>query len=71
MQARDGESSTIESVLKEMKQRDAQDMGRAIAPLKPAEDAYYLDSTQMGFRDVVRCIVERVDDRCDPSSFDR
>ena len=39
--------------------RDEQDMNRAIAPLKQAEDAYYLDSSELTIDEVVDCILER------------
>ncbi|KAF6265805.1 Cytidylate kinase-domain-containing protein [Scenedesmus sp. NREL 46B-D3] len=43
-----GASDTMyEEVLADMKARDARDMGRAAAPLKPADDALVLDTTLM------------------------
>ena len=39
--------------------RDHADSTRAVAPLRPAEDAVHLDTTSMGFADQVRFIVER------------
>src|ERR1700759_4669022 len=38
---------TEESVLKELRERDARDRNRAESPLRPAEDAVILDSTEM------------------------
>ncbi len=35
------------AVLQDMTQRDARDSGRAVAPLKPADDALFLDSSDM------------------------
>ena len=41
-------SESIESrVLQEMKDRDARDSGRAVAPLKAAEDALRIDTTDL------------------------
>ncbi len=40
-----GERVTLEEVLRDMKQRDAQDEGRAVAPLRPAPDAIRVDTT--------------------------
>jgi len=40
-----GADDTYEEVLADMRYRDAQDAGRAVAPLKPAEDAVVLDTT--------------------------
>jgi cytidylate kinase len=38
---------TEESIIREMKERDARDRNRAESPLRPAEDAVILDSTGM------------------------
>ena len=43
-----------------MKRRDAQDEGRAVAPLKPADDAVMLDSSTMTIDAVVERILSRV-----------
>lgn len=40
-------------VLAEVKERDARDMGRADAPLKPAEDAVVIDTSEMGIDEAV------------------
>jgi len=42
-----GISSTIDGLLRDIRERDARDAGRAVAPLKPAEDAVILDTTGM------------------------
>ncbi len=42
-----GEASIYARVLQEMRDRDARDSGRAAAPLRPAEDAIVLDTTEM------------------------
>ena len=34
--------------------RDERDMNRAVSPLKPAEDAFVIDSTDMGIEEVLR-----------------
>jgi len=39
--------------------RDHADSTRAVAPLRPAEDAVHLDTTSMGFAEQVRFIVDR------------
>jgi cytidylate kinase len=44
---------TEESVLKELRERDARDRNRAQSPLRPAEDAVILDSTTMTLDDVL------------------
>ncbi len=42
-----GEEAIYARVLQEMRDRDARDSGRAAAPLKPADDAIVLDTTEM------------------------
>jgi 3-phosphoshikimate 1-carboxyvinyltransferase len=42
-----GISSTIDGLLRDIRERDARDASRAAAPLKPAEDAVILDTTYM------------------------
>ncbi|PKO02194.1 MAG: cytidylate kinase [Chloroflexi bacterium HGW-Chloroflexi-5] len=39
-----GESTTYEEILASIRKRDEVDSSRAVAPLKPAEDAYVIDS---------------------------
>jgi cytidylate kinase len=52
-----GESLSRESVEEELKKRDYQDETRALAPLKPAEDAVIIDSTDLTIEQVVEDIV--------------
>ena len=42
-----GNSITIDSLLRDIRERDARDAGRAAAPLKPAADAVLLDTTDL------------------------
>ena len=42
-----GISVTMESLLRDIRERDARDAGRAAAPLKPAADAVILDTTDL------------------------
>ncbi len=42
-----GKASIYPRVLQEMQERDARDGGRAVAPLRPAEGAIVLDTTEM------------------------
>jgi cytidylate kinase len=37
-----------EAILEDIEKRDARDMGRTDSPLKPAEDAHLLDTSNMG-----------------------
>ncbi|HUU57481.1 MAG TPA: (d)CMP kinase [bacterium] len=47
-------------VEKDLAARDRRDSARAIAPLKRAEGAVYIDTTGVAFADVVESIIERV-----------
>lgn len=42
-----GLSATYDAVLKDMKERDFRDTNREIAPLKPAEDGFILDTSDL------------------------
>ncbi len=52
-----GETPDIEKIKADIEQRDYQDMNRDIAPLKQAEDAIYLDTSNMGIDQVVNFII--------------
>ena len=49
---------TYEAVLKEQKYRDEQDKNREFAPLIIAEDAHYIESSDMTIQDTVDAILE-------------
>jgi cytidylate kinase len=42
-----GFSANMQDLLKDLRERDARDSNRAVAPLKPAEGAYLLDTSDM------------------------
>ncbi|MFC3220426.1 (d)CMP kinase [Tianweitania populi] len=42
-----GRDASYQTILADIEKRDARDMGRADSPLKPAEDAHLLDTSQM------------------------
>lgn len=52
-----GLSADPEQILLQIKARDAQDMNRAVAPLKPAVDAVTIDSTDMDIEAVFEQIM--------------
>ena len=52
-----GEKITLEEVEKDIENRDYQDMNRAISPLKQAEDAVFLDSSDMGIEEVLETMI--------------
>ena len=52
-----GEACDFEQIKKDIQERDERDMTREIAPLKQAEDAVLIDSSEMGIEEVVDTIV--------------
>ena len=55
-----GETPEFETIKKDIEQRDYQDMNREIAPLKQAEDAILVDTSDMTIDEVVDKITELV-----------
>lgn len=56
-----GTDDTYEQVLEDLKRRDAQDMGREVDPLRPAEDAVIVDTTGSTFEQSVERILRIVE----------
>ncbi|MCI6374175.1 MAG: (d)CMP kinase [Clostridiales bacterium] len=56
-----GDETPYEQVLRELNERDRQDMTRKTDPLRQAEDAVLVDSTQMTEQQVVESIVSIVE----------
>lgn len=56
-----GIASSYEEVLKGIIDRDKRDSSREIAPLKQAEDAIYIDSTNMSVEEVVEEIIRIIE----------
>ena len=52
-----GESVNLTRLFREIKARDLRDQSRSIAPLRPAEDAVIIDSTEMSIDEVFGKIV--------------
>jgi cytidylate kinase len=55
-----GQSLSFEETLADVKRRDAQDEGREVAPLKQAETAILVDSTELSFEQTVANMLEHV-----------
>ena len=53
-----GIKSNYEEVLEEINKRDFRDISRDIAPLKKAEDAIYIDSTNLSIEEVTEKILD-------------
>ena len=58
-----GIESSYEEVLNGIKERDERDSNRKIAPLKKAEDAIYVDSTNLTIEQVVEKIIGIINDK--------
>ena len=52
-----GVSVTLSGLLREILARDARDAQRAVAPLRPAEDAVRIDTTGLGIEEVVERVL--------------
>lgn len=57
---RQGEKVTLAETLEELEVRDQRDKGRSVAPLRKAEDAIVIDSTNMGVDEVVERIMQEI-----------
>jgi cytidylate kinase len=55
-----GENVTLASLLDEIRTRDERDTRRAVSPLKPADDAIVLDSTELSIEQVMERILSEV-----------
>ncbi len=53
-----GVDTTLEQVLNDLNRRDYQDSHRAVSPLKMAEDAVLLDTSELDFEQSVRKVTE-------------
>lgn len=52
-----GVSVTLSGLLREILARDARDASRAVAPLRPADDAVTIDTTGLGINEVVERVL--------------
>jgi cytidylate kinase len=52
-----GNSANLPALVADMQARDARDTARAVAPLKPAPDALFLDTTQMDIESAVQAVL--------------
>jgi cytidylate kinase len=58
-----GDDVNLASLLDEIRARDERDTQRAVAPLKAADDAIMLDSTQLSIEQVLELILNEVANR--------
>ena len=52
-----GQTCVLEEIEKDIQERDERDMTRETAPLKQAEDAVLIDSSEMTIEEVVQAIL--------------
>ncbi|MEN8832462.1 MAG: d(CMP) kinase [Pacificibacter sp.] len=55
-----GEDTTFEKVLSDLRERDERDSARATAPLKPADDAVVIDTSDMSIAEAVAQVVRLI-----------
>ena len=60
-----GISGNFAQILAEIKERDLRDRNRAVAPLKPADDAFLLDSTTLSIDEVIYQALSYIQQRID------
>lgn len=56
-----GHEADLETVLADVRARDARDAGRSVAPLKPAADATLIDTSDMTIDEAVAAAVARIE----------
>lgn len=66
-----GVDTTLEQVLNDLNRRDYQDSHRAVAPLKMAEDAVLLDTSELDFEQSVQRVIELVKAALDKDKKDK
>ncbi|NRB16021.1 MAG: (d)CMP kinase [Rhodobacteraceae bacterium] len=55
-----GEATSLETVLADVKARDARDMNRAEAPLKPAADAVVIDTSELSIEQALQIALTEI-----------
>jgi len=60
-----GLSANLNDIVEEIRARDERDRNRSVAPLKPAEDALLLDSSEMSIDEVEARALAFIHDRLD------
>ena len=65
-----GISVTMDSLLRDIRERDARDAGRAAAPLVPAADAVLLDTTHLTIDEAIARVLALYPHACSSSSGD-
>jgi len=55
-----GEKADYDAILALIKERDYRDSHRAVAPLKPAEDAIIIDTSNLNMEQVITAVLEKI-----------
>lgn len=55
-----GQSVNLAALLQDIQERDERDMNRAVAPLKPADDAVVIDSSKMAISEVFNQVISLI-----------
>jgi cytidylate kinase len=58
-----GVDASLDAILDDLQRRDAQDASRAAAPLRPADDAVVIDSSDLTVEQVCARIMGHVEER--------
>jgi len=58
-----GHDDSFDEVLSDLRMRDERDSARAEAPLRPAEDAVQLDTSQMSIDEAIAAAIKVIEDR--------
>ena len=58
-----GEETALETVLADVIARDERDQSRSVAPLKPADDAVLLDTSNLSIEDAISAAISLVQSR--------
>jgi len=59
-----GDSKSLEEIQKAIEERDKSDQMRTVGPLKPAEDAIIIDTTDLSIEEVVEKVLGFVKEKC-------
>lgn len=59
-----GDTESLEQIQGAMEQRDKSDQSRAVGPLRPANDAIVVDTTDLSVEEVVAKLLHCVEERC-------
>ena len=58
-----GDNTPFEEVLADIEKRDWQDINRKEAPLRQAEDAVLLDTSELNFEQSVQAVLDLIDEK--------